>query len=206
MSYRVYGASVPLFQFSPIWIHVSQRIESTDAVLSIASLTSVFRSLRSQYPVFKVRRAACVPLGAGCLSARSNFTRLPSLQCGKVGLHRMYTNDGRTPDAPGIAPFGWLASSSELEWLHFLLFLCSVVQEFLEQDELYPEAPTGFHPLQTSLFQLAWRGCLRQLRALRRLCARPVRASLGSASGPWGTSASRPLHARLGSPGHSRRP
>ena len=66
--------------------------------------------------------------------------------------------------------------------------------------ELHP------HPLQTSLFQLAWRGCLRQLRALRRLCARPVRASLGSASGPWGPPVSRPLHARLGSPGHSRRP
>lgn len=47
-------------------------------------------------------------------------------------------------------------------------------------------------PLQTSLFQLAWRGCLRQLRALRRLCARPVRASLGSASGPWGPPVSRP--------------
>ena len=78
MSYRMYGASVPPFQFSPIWIHVSQRIESTDAVLSIASLTSVFRSLRSQYPVFKVRRAGCVPLGAGCLSARRNFTRLRS--------------------------------------------------------------------------------------------------------------------------------
>ena len=64
----------------------------------------------------------------------------------------------------------------------------------------------GDTPLQTSLFQLAWRGCLRQLRALRRLCARPVRASLGSASGPWGPPVSRPLHARLGSPGHSRRP
>ena len=72
-----YGASVPLFQFSPIWIHVSQRIESTDAVLSIASLTSVFRSLRSQYPVFKVRRAVCVPDFRVRLSARNNNTLLP---------------------------------------------------------------------------------------------------------------------------------
>jgi hypothetical protein len=77
MSYRVYGASVPLFQFSPIWIHVSQRIESTDAVLSIASLTSVFRSLRSQYPVFKVRRAGCAPDFRVRLSARNNNTLLP---------------------------------------------------------------------------------------------------------------------------------
>ena len=77
MSYRVYGASVPLFQFSPIWIHVSQRIESTDAVLSIASLTSVFRSLRSQYPVFKVRCAVCAPDFRVRLSARNNNTLLP---------------------------------------------------------------------------------------------------------------------------------
>ena len=77
MRNRVYGASVPLLQFSPIWIHVSQRIESTDAVLSIASLTSVFRSLRSQYPVFKVRRAACVPDFRVRLSARNNNTLLP---------------------------------------------------------------------------------------------------------------------------------
>ena len=98
MSHRIYGASVPLFQFSPIWIHVSQRIESTDAVLSIASLTSVFRSLRSQYPVFKVRRRRPGPWP---VAARELTIRAPASRGGQnLLLHGSHTTPARDAKMP----------------------------------------------------------------------------------------------------------